>query len=83
VGPLNDSGIADSAGHAAMILCAWGAHGALRGRSAAIRALLADRLLHCLGTTRTGEPVHPLYLPYGRAPVPYSMTSPQQAHGRA
>ena len=71
VGPLNDAGIAEGAGRASMILCAWGAHGALRGRSAAVRTLLADRPLHCLGTTRAGEPVHPLYLPYGRMPVPY------------
>ena len=71
VGPLNDAGIAEGAGRASMILCAWGANGALRGRSAAVRTLLADRPLHCLGTTRAGEPVHPLYLPYGRTPVPY------------
>ena len=71
VGPLNDAGIEEGAGRAGMILCAWGAHGALRGRSGEVRALLAARPLHCLGTTRTGEPAHPLYLPYGRAPVPY------------
>ena len=71
VGPLNDAGIVESAGRATMILCAWGTHGALLGRSAAIRTLLADRPLHCLGTTRAGEPVHPLYLPYERGPVAY------------
>ena len=70
VGPLNDAGILEGADGAAMILCAWGTHGALKGRSAAVRTLLADRSLHCLGTTRAGEPVHPLYLPYGRTPVP-------------
>ena len=71
VGPLNDAGISESAARASMILCAWGALGALLGRSVAVTTLLADRPLHCLGTTRTGEPVHPLYLPYGRTPVPY------------
>ena len=71
VGPLNDDGIARSASRASMILCAWGAHGALRGRAGEVRALLTDKPLHCLGVTRTGEPAHPLYLPYGRAPIPY------------
>ena len=70
VGPLNDAGIVKGAGRASLILCAWGTHGPLLGRSEAVRALLAGRLLHCLGTTKTGEPVHPLYLPYGRGPVP-------------
>lgn len=71
VGPLNDTGIAEGAAQASMILCAWGAHGALRGRSDEVRALLAGRPLHCLGVTQAGEPAHPLYLPYGRTPVPY------------
>jgi hypothetical protein len=71
VGPLNDVDIAESAAEASMILCAWGAHGALRGRSGEVRSLLAGRPLHCLGVTRAGEPAHPLYLPYDRVPVPY------------
>ena len=72
VGPLNDTGIAEAAARASMILCAWGANGALRGRSGeVIRTLLAGRTLHCLGVTLAGEPAHPLYLPYGRVPVPY------------
>jgi hypothetical protein len=71
VGPLNDAGIAESAAEASMILCAWGAHGALGGRAGKVRALLAGRQLHCLGTTLAGEPAHPLYLPYERGPVPY------------
>ena len=54
-----------------MILCAWGAHGVLRGRAGEVRGLLADKPLHCLGTTLAGEPAHPLYLPYGRTPIPY------------
>ena len=54
-----------------MILCAWGAHGTLRGRAGDVRMLLRDRPLHCLGMTQAGEPAHPLYLPYGRMPVPY------------
>jgi hypothetical protein len=71
VGPDNDAGIDARAAEAAMILCAWGTHGALRGRAEAVRTRLAGRPLHCLGVTRSGEPAHPLYLPYDRMPVPY------------
>lgn len=71
VGPLNDAGIAERAAQAGMILCAWGTHGNLRGRAGAVLALLAGHPLHCLGITRSGEPAHPLYLPYDRIPVPY------------
>jgi hypothetical protein len=71
VGPLNDAGIVEGADRAAMILCAWGAHGALRGRAGEVRALLTGKSLHCLGMTLAGEPAHPLYLPYGRMPIPY------------
>jgi hypothetical protein len=42
VGPLNDAGILEGAERAGMILCAWGAHGALKGRSEAVRGLLAS-----------------------------------------
>ena len=71
VGPLNDAGIAEAAAQASTILCAWGAHGALRGRAGEVMSLLTDKPLHCLGVTQGGEPAHPLYLPYGRPPLPY------------
>jgi hypothetical protein len=71
VGRLNDDGIADGAARASLILCAWGAHGGLRGRADAVRRLLAGHRLHCLGVTQAGEPAHPLYLPYDRSPIPY------------
>lgn len=71
VGPLNDIGIVDGAGRASLILCAWGAHGGLKGRADEVRGLLAGRSLHCLGMTQSGEPAHPLYLSYGRRPIPY------------
>jgi hypothetical protein len=69
VGPNNDAALASAAARADMILCGWGALGGLRGRSARVLALLADRRLHCLGLTRAGQPAHPLYLPYDRQPV--------------
>jgi hypothetical protein len=71
VGPLNDAGIVQRAARAALILCAWGSHGGLMARADEVRALLAGQKLHCLGVTQSGEPAHPLYLPYDRAPIPY------------
>ena len=40
----------------------WGALGALHGRSDMIRRQY-KKLLWCLGTTKNGEPFHPLYRP--------------------
>lgn len=45
-----------------VILAAWGAHGAYRGRGDEVRRILSNRPLHCLGVTNAGQPKHPLYL---------------------
>jgi hypothetical protein len=41
-------------------VAAWGTHGRLLDRSSTVRSLLAN--LDCLGTTKGGEPRHPLYV---------------------
>lgn len=55
------------------VIVAWGDDGALEGRDdralAAIRAAGAEP--KCLGTTKSGYPLHPLRLPKTRLPVPY------------
>jgi hypothetical protein len=71
VGPDNDRHIIERTAGAAMILCAWGAIGAHHARADAVRRLLAGQTLHCLGRTGSGEPAHPLYLPYTRTPIPF------------
>jgi len=70
VGPANDAAILAAADWAGMVVCAWGAHGALRGRGTAVAALLGGggRVLHHLGLTKAGEPRHPLYIGYARRP---------------
>lgn len=64
VGPLNDRFVREAAEEANLVIVGWGA----------MRPILKDRLpllalfgveVHCLGTTRTGSPKHPLYLPAG------------------
>lgn len=65
IGPDNDRHIAQQAAAAALVVCAWGAHGALRGRAAHVVRLLASAGIQpmCLSMTAGGQPGHPLYLP--------------------
>ncbi len=61
VGPGNDAFLRERT-QAAYVVAAWGAHGALDGRAAEVRALLADVPLLCFARTASGEPRHPLYV---------------------
>ena len=65
VGPGNDRAIVRAAKESAIVVCAWGNHGAHSERSARVRALLraAAVPLHALKLNAGGEPAHPLYLP--------------------
>jgi hypothetical protein len=65
VGRANDRAIVRAAREAALVVCAWGNHGAHRERSGKVLELLrgAGVDLHALRFTGAGEPAHPLYLP--------------------
>mgnify|MGYP003440183026 FL=1 len=68
VGPENGSAIDEVVSVAritrGIVICAWGAGPApLRGLMAERARLLPEAALHCLGTTKSGQPRHPLYLP--------------------
>lgn len=53
-----------------LILCAWGANAPTDRERKAIEILRAtEKPLHCLGITKGGNPVHPLYQPADRKPV--------------
>ena len=74
VGPGNDRAIVRAAKESAIVVCAWGNHGAHGERSARIRALLHAAVvpLHALRLNAGGEPAHPLYLPKKLRAQPWS-----------
>jgi hypothetical protein len=65
VGPGNDAAIVRAAKDAAIVVCAWGNHGAFLNRSSDVKSLLnkSKIRLHSLRVNANGEPAHPLYLP--------------------
>lgn len=70
VGPANDDALRVLTTAAPRTIGAWGNGGSLHHRSAAVAPLLDSPL--CLGTTGTGEPRHPLYVPGDASLVPWT-----------
>lgn len=72
VGEENDQYILAAVEDAALVVAAWGVHGALQDRGRIVQELLADRCaLTSLGVTKDGHPRHPLYLRADAVPVPF------------
>jgi hypothetical protein len=65
VGPGNDAAIVWAARDSAIVVCAWGNHGAFLDRSSCVTILLKKNQikLHALRVNANGEPAHPLYQP--------------------
>lgn len=64
-GVENDRHIKQAADDADVIVVAWGAHGErFRDRAHEVLSMLKGRELWCLGRTKSGDPVHPLMVPY-------------------
>jgi len=72
VGPGNDAAIVKAARESALVVCAWGNHGAFLGRSVRVKALLKKTKLHVLRVNANGEPAHPLYLPGRLEPISWA-----------
>lgn len=70
IGAGNDEAILEACRGAAIVVCAWGAHGKHRGRGDQVRRLLeaAGIPLHALAINRDGTPKHPLYVGYDVQP---------------
>lgn len=64
VGPDNDQHLATAAAACEMTLAAWGSYPLAATRAPAVESILlsAGRPIHCLGVTKEGFPLHPLYL---------------------
>lgn len=71
VGPDNDAAIIESVAGAGIVVCAWGGHGNLNDRGAAVLALLrgAGVVPHFLKLNSDGTPKHPLYVAYNVLPT--------------
>ena len=72
VGRGNDAAIVRAARQSALVVCAWGNHGAFLGRSSQIlKTLKANGIApFVLRLNAGGEPAHPLYLPSRLRAVP-------------
>lgn len=70
VGPHNDHYLLHEAQMGAqLVVCAWGRHGLIGGRGAAVQKMLRDNgvLLHYLKMSKTtAQPHHPLYVSYSQ-----------------
>ncbi|MSQ59947.1 MAG: DUF1643 domain-containing protein [Betaproteobacteria bacterium] len=73
VGRGNDRAIVRAAKEAALVVAAWGNHGALLNRSVHVMSLLGknDIAPKALRINGSGEPAHPLYLSSRLAPVAF------------
>jgi len=62
VGPENDARIIEAVTGASRVVVAWGSHGRLANRSAAVLALLREHGISpvAFAFTKNGEPTHPL-----------------------
>lgn len=69
VGLENDYWLVKSAQQAEIVVAAWGNHGIFCDRTTQILKLLSN--LQCLGTTKSGQPKHPLYLKREAMLIPY------------
>ena len=60
LGPQNDEMLVQATRLVSTTVACWGTHGSFLGRSAQVASLLGE--VQCLGTTKAGQPRHPLYL---------------------
>ena len=69
IGQANDGALHEMADGAALVVAAWGVHGAWQDRAQAFRQGFSHPL-HALSITKAGEPAHPLRLRRTCRPFP-------------
>ena len=70
IGRANDRWLARLATESSRVIAAWGNDGSFLGRDAQVRDFLKP--LDAFSLTQQGQPRHPLYLPGGSRPAPWS-----------
>lgn len=75
IGEGNDKAILDSVSGAGIVICAWGGHGNLNNRGAAVLDLIRDAgaTPHYLVLNKDGTPKHPLYVGYDVLPTAWEI----------
>jgi hypothetical protein len=77
VGPDNDRWIRHAFQNSQKVVVAWGDQGPRRERVGRITAIAAECkvTLHAIGTTKGGQPRHPLMVPYATPVTEWSMAA--------
>lgn len=72
IGPDNNETLIEQCNHCTMVVVAWGTHGHWKDRGFEVKNILQNHVtLWCLGLTKAGYPVHPLYQPKDAKPIIY------------
>lgn len=70
-GKENQQVILDATQNTDLLLLAWGVHGDHLDQAGRMTPSFTPFAPHCLGTTKSGAPRHPLYVSYKIAPEPW------------
>lgn len=71
IGAENNRFLMQALERCSTIVLGWGARGTFQNRDRQVMSFLAERTnLYCLGTTKNGQPRHPLYVKGNTNPVP-------------
>lgn len=60
-GVNNRRAVRRSCQSATRVIAAWGANGTFMDQNERLSAIWSDIPVHCFGTTKSGQPLHPLY----------------------
>jgi len=70
-GPGNRRALRMACAQADKIVAAWGNHGCFLGQAERLESIWSSYDLYCFGTTKSKQPLHPLYQPKNATLRPY------------